>query len=408
MVRSTALSLYLLATRSDLPSDRAEKARRDWPDRPAGALVWFHTGRAAPPRPVVELTARLAAERPGLEFLITTSAPGTVTRAFEGGTITAAPEERQGSIATFLDHWRPAIGIWTECDLRPAMISQAARAGTPLFMIDAGTARATAGALRWRRGMTRALLAEFSGILAADPAALSELRRMGAPPGRLEMTGRLEEGSAALACNEAERAAMAEVISGRPVWLAAGVLEEEAAAAAAAHRRLLAHAHRLLLVMVPDDPAQGPAFAARLRADGWEVGLRSDGDDPEPTVQVYIADTEGEYGIWYRLAPVSFMGASLTRGSGRNPFEAAALGSAVLHGPHVGEHRDAYARLAAAGAARLVRDADALFRAVDVLQSPEAAAQMARAAWAVCSAGAEVTDRVIALVLDTLDGETPG
>jgi len=112
----------------------------------------------------------------------------------------------------------------------------------------------------------------------------------------------------------------------------------------------------------------------------------------------------GELGLWYRLASVSFVGGSWEPIGGHNPFEPAALGSAILHGPYVTNFVDIYQRLTDARAARLVSSPQALAEAVDELLAPDRAAIMAHAAWEVVSAGADVTDRAKAILLETLDG----
>jgi 3-deoxy-D-manno-octulosonic-acid transferase len=132
------------------------------------------------------------------------------------------------------------------------------------------------------------------------------------------------------------------------------------------------------------------------------------GDDPYPdeTTQVMVADDPGDRGLFFRVAPVSFLGSSLVSGHGGcDPFEAAALGSAVLYGPKVRNFLPSYGRLATAGAARIVNDAGALGNAVSRLIAPDQAATMAHAGWDVISEGAELADRVIEMVQDRLDEE---
>ena len=109
-------------------------------------------------------------------------------------------------------------------------------------------------------------------------------------------------------------------------------------------------------------------------------------------------------GLWYRLAPVSFMGSSLVSGQyGRDPDAPAAHGSAILYGPNVARYLQRYARYAEAGAARIVRDSDTLAAEVQALLPPDRAAAMAEAAWEVATRGAEVSDLVVDMVLDALD-----
>jgi 3-deoxy-D-manno-octulosonic-acid transferase len=108
-------------------------------------------------------------------------------------------------------------------------------------------------------------------------------------------------------------------------------------------------------------------------------------------------------GLWYRVAPISLVGGSLQPIGGHNPFEPAALGSAILHGPYVTNFVDIYQRLSEAGAARLVTGPDTLAEAVHELMNPDKAAAMAHAAWEVVSQGAEVTDRALDAIFDRLD-----
>ncbi len=141
-----------------------------------------------------------------------------------------------------------------------------------------------------------------------------------------------------------------------------------------------------------------------FRTRSWDVN-----EEPDDTTQILIADDPEDLGLFYRLAPVSFLGSSLASGQGgRNPFEAAALGSAVLYGPNVRQYLPFYTRLANAGAARIVNDAQSLATAVTRLVAPDQAAAMAHAGWDVISQGAEQTDRIIAMVQDTLDQSERG
>ena len=161
---------------------------------------------------------------------------------------------------------------------------------------------------------------------------------------------------------------------------------------------------RLLLILVPDDETDGDEFHERLRDWGLNTARWSDGEMPDEACQVLLADTWGDLGLWYRLSPVTLMASSLSQGhGGGDPYEPAALGSAVLYGPYVGRYLSTYSKFAAAGAARIVKDAEGLALALQQLLAPDQAAIMAAAGWELASAGAEATDRVINLLLDTLD-----
>ena len=227
---------------------------------------------------------------------------------------------------------------------------------------------------RWRLfgGMARALLARFDRILAQDGLAAQQLALLGADADRLSVEGSLKEGAAPLPYDEAERMAIARAFSGRPVWLAASTHPGEEETALAAH----AHARRatpmLALILAPRHPARGDALAEMLRGRGCSVAQRSKGEPITAETDVYLADTLGEMGLWYRIASVSFVGGSLVDVGGHNPFEPALLGSAIVHGPHVRNFVDGYRRLAQADAAVLVRSEAELAEAIVATMAPDA------------------------------------
>ena len=111
-------------------------------------------------------------------------------------------------------------------------------------------------------------------------------------------------------------------------------------------------------------------------------------------------------GLWYRLAPVCFMGGTLLPGPGaapRHPFEPAALGSAIIHGPLTEAHSAEWTQLDGASAARMVADPAGLSRAVADLSAADQAAMLAGNAWAVSTGGAAVLRRIADTVIDAME-----
>lgn len=403
MAQPIGLRLYLLA-QSQLAAGQVVVPATP---RPQGPLIWLNAPGLAAARSCGELVRRMMSERDDVGFLLTLPPGVTATAAGLPPSVICQtlPPDRVQAAQAFLDHWHPDLAVFSEGALPPALVDRCHARGVPLFLIDALPGGGAQGWLQSLFGVSRALLQHFDRILAQDEAAARRLRRQGAPAWRLDLAGKMEESTGAMPCTEAERDAMAGFLRSRPVWVAVAVPEVEESSVIAALRIALRLSHRLLLILVPEDPARGPALADYVSRDlGLNVSIRSRDEDPDSEDQVYVADTEGEFGLWYRLAPLCYMGGTLFGGNRpRHPFEAAALGSAILFGTMTGSHADAYRRLADAGAARLIRNALELGDAVSDLMSPDKAAQMAHDAWAVSSSGAEVTDRVMRLLLDALD-----
>jgi 3-deoxy-D-manno-octulosonic-acid transferase len=375
--------------------------------RPEGPLVWMHVGSETEALGVPDLIDRLREERDDLAILITTSRYGPdellAARLPRDVLLQSAPYGVGPGAEGFLAHWRPEVAIWADSRLEPVLIEATHRAGVTMFLVDARVPERPGW--RWLPGIRRALLRRFAHVLAGDARADTGLRALGVPATRIEVTGFLQEGGAPLTCSQAERDSLAELLAARPVWLAAGATPGELEMIVAAHQQAMRRAHRLLLILAPEPGESGPDLAAALEAEGWVVGLRSKEDEPEQDVEIFIADMPDELGLWYRLSPISLIGGTLHGEPGfgaRNPYEAAALGSAVLFGPHMGLWRESYTRLREAGAARAVADTASLARAVEFLLAPDKVAEMASAAWEVTTSGAEATDKVVALVLDAL------
>jgi 3-deoxy-D-manno-octulosonic-acid transferase len=375
--------------------------------RPEGKLIWFHAASVGESLALLELIRRITEEREDLSVLVTT---GTVTSAGimeerlpERAFHQYVPLDAHRFVTRFLDHWRPDLAIWCESELWPALITETSARGVPMMIVNARMSKASHDRWRFLKGMAASLLRRFDHAMVQDEITAMYLRRLGLPASRMEVTGTLKEGAAALPCNDEERREMTEHLAGRPVWLAASTHEGEERVVLDAHDLALKVNPRLLLILVPRHAQRGDDIAQMLQSEGWRFNRRAAGEMPEAEANVYLADTMGDLGLWYRVSPISFVGGSMEPVGGHNPFEPAALGSAILHGPFVTNFVDIYQRLTEANAARLVSGPDTLAEAVHDLLNPDRAAAMAHAAWEVVSAGAEVTDRALDLILDKLD-----
>ena len=396
MASSLGLTLYNLGQRRE-PGEGASR-----PPRPAGRLVWLHAPGEGLLSPMRALARRLVAED-GLPVLLTAPAP---MPPLPGVIIQPPPADSPADARAFLDHWRPEIAIFAGGQLRPAVMHEAGERQIPMLVVNGKAPAFLRERDGWYPGLMRSALARFRAIMAVDEAAARAFRKGGAALSSVAVTGRMEEEGVVLPGVEAERAELARLLAARPVWFAAGVTEAEEEAVLHAHRKALQHSHRLLLILMPEDPARAAPLAERLEAEGWAIAQRAQDEEPEPEIEIFVADSPAEYGLWYRLAPVSFLGGSLLgKGPTRTSMEAAALGSAILHGPRTGVAGPVFARLGAARATRAVASANDLGDALGDLLAPDRAARLAQAAWAVASDGAEVTEIILTRIRAIMDGD---
>ncbi len=396
MASSLGLTLYNLGQRRE-PSEGQLR-----PPRPAGRLVWLHAPDEASVSPMQALARRLV-EEDGVPVLLTAPAEGP---AISGVLAQPSPLDSPVEVRSFLDHWKPEIALFADGQLRPAVMHEAFERKIPMLIVNGKAPAFLRERDGWYPGLMRSALARFRLIFAVDETAARAFRKGGAVLSAVAVAGRMEENSVVLPAPEAERSALAKLLAARPVWFAAGVTEAEETAVLQAHRMALQHSHRLLMILNPKDPARVPFLLHQIEEAGWIVAERAREEEPEPEVEVLLVDGPAEMGLWYRLAPVTFLGGTLFgKGPTRDPMEAAALGSAILHGPRTAPSGRIFGRLGAARATRAVASATDLGDALGDLLAPDRAARLAQAAWAVASEGAEVTETILKRVRAIMDGE---
>jgi 3-deoxy-D-manno-octulosonic-acid transferase len=261
-------------------------------------------------------------------------------------------------VARFLDHWHPDLAVFVESELWPNIILGASARRIPLIIANGRLSERSFK--RWRRlpRVIAALLSRFDLCLTQSSADAQRYAELGAP--RISSTGNLKLDVPPPPVDEPTLRRWKTAVTMRPVIAAASTHPGEESAVINAHSRLRAKHDDLLTIIAPRHPQRGPSIAALASSAGLRVGLRSNGDLPHQEIDLYVADTLGELGLIYRLAPIVFMGGSLASHGGQNPIEAISLGAAVLHGPHVWNFAEIYASLDATAGAKLVADEVAL------------------------------------------------
>jgi len=328
--------------------------------RPPGPMIWLHTASVGELLAVIPLIERIRAR--SFAVLVTS---GTVTSARiaeqrlpAGALHQFIPLDVPQFVGRFLDYWRPDLALFVESDLWPNLVLACAERAVPMILVNGRVSERSFGRWRLLPASIAALLHRFDLCLAQSRADAQRLDQLGAP--RVSSIGNLKLDVPAPPVDQATLNKLRSIIGPRVVIAAASTHPGEESAIIAAHRRLRGKCPSLLTVIAPRHPARGARIAEMGKAAGLTVALRSRGDPPKPDVDLYIADTLGELGLIYRLAPIVFMGGSLATHGGQNPIEAIGLGAAVVHGPHVWNFAEIYATLDAAHGAELVIDAEAL------------------------------------------------
>lgn len=329
-------------------------------DRPHGRLVWLHGASVGEFLSIVPLVERLQAR--GVTVL-TTTVTLTAARLAEkrlprGAIHQFMPWDVPAYVDRFLNHWRPDMAIFAESELWPNLIMRTTARGTPLIQVNGRMSEHSFKGWQKVPRSIGALLSRFELCLMQTVDDARRVEALGAP--RVSTTGNLKFDVPAPPVDRDAATALVGAIGQRPVMLAASTHEGEDETVLEAHRLMVERLPHLLTIIAPRHPERGEAIAAKAEAMGLAAARRSTGALPGLRHGVYVADTLGEMGLFYRAAPVAFLGGSLIRHGGQNPIEPAKLGATIVHGPHVANFAAVYGALHAAEAAIEVSDAEGL------------------------------------------------
>jgi 3-deoxy-D-manno-octulosonic-acid transferase len=296
-------------------------------------------------------------------------------------------------MARFLKHWKPDLGLIAESELWPNMLLEADKRDIPIVLINARISERSFN--RWQRfpRVAKAILNLIDLCLAQSDEDARRLTQMGAP--RVTLTGNLKFDVPPPPADATRVAALEGLIAGRPVWIAASTHPGEEDIIIAAHERLISHHPGLLTLIAPRHPQRGAEIEQMAQERGIVTGRRSQRALPTEDVSLYVIDTIGELGLFFRVAPLAFMGGSLIEHGGQNPIEPAKLGAAILHGPHVHNFTDTYARLDQEGAAITVAEKNFAETLDGLLTHPARMREMRRRALAIVTELSGAADRTM-------------
>jgi 3-deoxy-D-manno-octulosonic-acid transferase len=375
--RPLSLRLYRMLMRAGAPLTGIVLSRRRrqgkehpariaerWADtnveRPEGPLVWLHGASVGELASVFALIERL--RQRGVKILVTS---GTVTSAALAKERLPAdvihqfiPLDVPRYVERFIAHWNPDLALFIESDLWPNLVQACSGRKVPMIILNGRLSERSF--TRWKvlPHAAEALLRPFDLCLAQSRLDAERYAALGAQ--RVEISGNLKLDVPAPPLIEDKLNEMRNAIGARPVIAAASTHPGEEAAMIDAHRRLRQAFPGLLTIVVPRHVQRGRGIYDLAARYGLASALRSLRQIPDARTEVYVADTMGELGMVYRLAPIVFMGGSLVEHGGQNPIEAVKLGAAVLHGPHVWNFAEIYAALDASRGAAEVGDGERL------------------------------------------------
>ncbi|HPD83236.1 MAG TPA: 3-deoxy-D-manno-octulosonic acid transferase [Alphaproteobacteria bacterium] len=333
--------------------------------RPNGSLIWIHAASVGEAQSALILIKEISITDTSANFLVTsgtkTSAELMAQRLPSNAIHQYYPLDHPIWVQKFLNHWKPDLVLWMESELWPNMLSLIRTKNIPAVLVNARLSDRSFKRWNLFRQSAETLLSTFNIILAQTDTDKTRFEKLG--HSNIFTTDNLKHSAAPLPYNSQDLEMLQKAIHNRPVWLYASTHHGEETLAARIHRDLSETYPNLLTIIVPRHPERRETIRKTLVMMGLNITLRgTDKNPPRDENHIYVVDTLGELGLFYRLSPIAVIGRSfsLDGGGGHNPIEAAQLDCAVLTGPHIQYQKQLFSEMFTADAAAQVQTEEEL------------------------------------------------
>ena len=304
--------------------------------RPEGKLIWMHGASVGECLSMLPLINKLLEMDQTLHIMVTsgtvTSADLMAKRLPERAFHQFIPIDSPWGACHFVRHFHADAVLWFESDFWPNLLASIHAAKIPLVLLNGRISDKSFA--RWQKHLwfIKPLLQKFSLTLGQSPENARRLGALGSSA--IDCVGNIKYAAPPSPYDMGELDLLRSAIGERPCWCGASTHDNEEEKMATVHEKIKKDFPNLLTICVPRHPHRADAIEKMFIKHGFKVARRSRKEEITPETDIYLADTIGEMGLLYRLAPIVFVGGSLVPFGGQNMLEPMSLSRAVIIGPH--------------------------------------------------------------------------
>ncbi|PCH63362.1 MAG: 3-deoxy-D-manno-octulosonic acid transferase [Gammaproteobacteria bacterium] len=349
------------------------------------SVIWIHAvsvGEVEASRPLIKA---LQQDFPEHQLLLTTMTPTGSERVKVLFADTVAhcylPYDLPFAIERFLTATHPQFGIIMETEIWPNLITHCAKHKIKLVLANARMSERSLKGYQRVDTLTREVLQSLTFIAAQSEQDRQRFAKLGADIKKVHAIGNLKyEVTLPASLMEQAESMRSMWDVNRPVLIAASTHEGEEEIILNASRQIRAQYPNLLLIIVPRHPERFDRVTALSQRAGFKTLRRSEHQPCRSDVQILVVDTMGELPLFYGASDIAFVGGSLVPHGGHNLLEPAALGRAVITGPHYFNFSQITRQFLHENAAIEVTDTASLaVTVIDLLQNSQKRAEMGEA-----------------------------
>ena len=313
--------------------------------RPNNKLIWVNAVSLGELRSTIPLIKILLQQN--YSILITTV---TLTSASHVKTIINkidnkniihhfSPIDHPLSNIIFLNHWKPSCIILIESEIWPNLINNSFKRKIPLVLLQGRITEKSYKKWLYIKSFSNNIFRKFCLVISQDIINGDRFEKLGAT--NVIKGINLKNSVPAPFMDKIKEESIISSIENRKVLLFASIHNDiENEAAITSHVKAKKYTRDLLTIIVPRHPKMSDQILSLCKKYSLDTKIRSYKQSIDNKTDIYIADTIGELGSFYRITDICFIGGTLSAKGGHNLIEPAMERCAIIYGPDVRNHQD--------------------------------------------------------------------
>jgi 3-deoxy-D-manno-octulosonic-acid transferase len=312
-------------------------------------LIWLHAASLGEFNTLELLLPSISQKFFNYDLLITVSNKIAFERAKQYRStkihVDIAPTDFGSVTNKFLNHWKPSCLITIENEVYPHRTVKCAQNSIPIIFVNARMSAKSYATWHKNLGLSKRVFSCIDYCFAQDQNAFERFSALGVPTDRMAMLGNLKQFQKATPVNHPNLLTIRSVFPKQNTICVASTHKGEDQIILDAFKIAKQTNSDLKLIFAPRHAKRAPEIIALIEKTGFSHTVRSQGNLPSATVDIYLADTTGEMPLWYSSAAQTFVAGSLVPVGGHTPYEPAAYNSAITHGSQYSNFQVIYEQL---------------------------------------------------------------
>jgi 3-deoxy-D-manno-octulosonic-acid transferase len=331
--------------------------------QPAGEkAIWIHAVSVGEVRSLRSLITALSSRGQRLVLSVTTPAGfAFARREYPAIPTIQAPLDFSFVVRRFIDRIQPRLVIFNELEVWPNWIALLRRRGVPMMLINGRISEKAFRRYRAFLPILRPFFRRIDAYLVQNELYRQRFLLLGIPAGSITVCGNIkadeaENSRAGLPAAAVVRASLRLGESPRRIVVLASSHEADEKVFIPV---IPSAARDFFFIIVPRHVERALAICAMLQDSSVAYALFSRGETMNAQTQAMVYDRMGYLLPIMSIADVVFMGGTFSAATGgHNLYEPAALGKAIVGGPHYNNFPDIGCALEESEAYRRVNDSD--------------------------------------------------